>query len=101
MPIGRSVIGVPMTDPLICSFEKFAVFRSVFTAFADGSFPTGAAKVIDNLVFQNADQPGPFRTTPFKFVVGLEGREKSLLHGVFRRSIVTQSKDRVLEEIVA
>ncbi len=39
--------------------------------------------MIDYLVFQNADQPAPFRRTAAKFLVATHGGEKRFLHQIF------------------
>jgi len=42
------VIGVPMTDPLVASFEEIGVFRTFVCSLTDGSFALGLAKMIDD-----------------------------------------------------
>ncbi len=90
-----------MTLPRLGSFKELAVFRSFVRFFAEWSFTANTPEMIHDLVFQNPDKPGPFRAAPFELRVSLEGSEKSFLHGILRGSVVAQSKDGILEKIIA
>jgi hypothetical protein len=89
-----------MTNPLIGSFEEVGMFRTFTSSLTDGSFALGFPKMINDLVFEYSHQPGSFRAAPLKSLVSLQCCEKSLLHGVFGNGIVTQSKARILEQVV-
>src|SRR6185369_116385 len=101
MPFVRRVIGVPMTLPWTRSLEELPVLRAFVRFFTERSLTAGASKVIDNLMLQTPDEPGAFRSPSLEFLVSLEGREKSFLHGVFGSSIVAQPKNGILEKIIA
>src|SRR5215813_11862001 len=101
MPFIWRVIVIPMTLPRLGPFKKLAVLGTFIRFFTEGSLTHYAPKMIDDLVFQNPDEPGAFRSAPLKFFVSFECGEKSFLHGVFRGGIVAQSKNRILEKIIA
>src|ERR1041384_1823444 len=101
MPFIGRVIGVPMTLPWTRSLEELAVLGTFIRFFAERSLTSGAPKVIDNLMLQNRDEPGALRGTPLEFLVSLECREKSFLHGVFGGVIVAQSENGILEKVIA
>src|ERR1043166_2695590 len=101
MPFIWRVVVVPMTLPRLGPFKKLAMLGTFIRFFTEGSLTRCAPKMIDDFVFQNADQPGALRSAALKFFVSFECCEKSLLHGVFRGGIVAQSKNRVLEKVVA
>jgi hypothetical protein len=90
-----------MTLPVIGSLKELTVLRPIIGLFAEWSFTANTPKMIHDLVFQNSDKPGPFRAASFELPVSLEGSEKSLLHCVLRGSIVAQSKNGILEKIIA
>src|SRR6266498_4407211 len=50
MPISGRMTIVPMTLPLIRSFKKLAMFRSLIRSFTDRSFTANVPKMIDNLM---------------------------------------------------
>src|SRR4029079_4090254 len=101
MPFIWRVIVVPMTLPGPGFIKELAVLRAFVRFFAERSFPSGTPKVIDDLMFENPDQPGALRSTSLEFFVSFQRCEKSFLHGVFGGSIVAQSENRVLEKVVA
>jgi hypothetical protein len=101
MPVAGRIIGVPVAFPFISSFKELVVFRTFVNSFSDGSFAFGFAEVVDDLVLQNSDQPGSFRAAAFEFFISFQRGQKGLLHDIFRRGIVSQTKDGVLEKIVA
>src|ERR1041385_8450024 len=101
MPLIWGVIVVPMTLPRLGPFKKFAVLRTVIRFFTEWCLTHRAPKMIDDLVLQNPDEPGTLRSAPLKFFVSFECSEKSLLHSVFRGGIVPQSKNRILEKVIA
>jgi hypothetical protein len=90
-----------MTLPWPRFVEEFAVLRSFVRFFTERSLAAGAPKVVDNLVLQNSDEPRAFRSTSLEFLVSLERCEKSFLHGVFGGGIVAQSKNGILEKVIA
>jgi hypothetical protein len=71
MPLIGRAICVPMTLPSVRSFKKLAVFRTFVTFLADRSLTPKASKMIYDLMFQDSDQPGSLRTSPFKMLVCL------------------------------
>src|SRR5215213_3740641 len=101
VPFIWRVIIVPMTLPWIRSFKEFAVLGTFIRFFTEWGLTHRAPKMIDDLVFQNPNEPGALRSAPLKFFVSFECSEKSLLHGVFRGGIVAQSKNGILEKIIA
>src|ERR1044072_3333443 len=101
MPFIWRVILVPMTLPGFGAFKKLAVLRTFIRLFAERSLTRRAPEMIDDLMLQNPDEPGSLRAPSFKLFVSLECSEKSLLHGVFGGGIVTQSKNGVLEKVIA
>ncbi len=72
----------------------------VFT-FADRCFSRDPAEVIRDFVFHNPDEPRAFRATALKIFVRLDGGEKCFLNDVLGGSLIAQSKDGVLEQVVA
>jgi hypothetical protein len=101
MPFIGRVISVPVTLPGSRSFKELAVLGTFIGFFAEWSFADNPPKVIHDLVFQNSDEPGPFRAASFELLVSLEGSEKSLLHHILRGGIVTQAKNGILEKVIA
>src|ERR1044072_3904226 len=101
MPFIGRVIRVPMTLPWLRSLKELAVLRAFVRFFAERRFPASASKMIDDLMLENSDEPGSLRSASLKFFVSFQSCEKSLLHGIFGRSIVAQSENRVLEKVVA
>jgi hypothetical protein len=57
--------------------------------------------VIRYFVFHDADQPRAFRAAALKVFIGFNGGEKRFLDDVFSGGLIPQSKDGVLEEVVA
>ena len=90
-----------MPLPWIRSFKEFAVLGTFVRLFAERGLTPGTPKMIDNLMLQNSHEPGSLRTAAFELFVSLQRCEKSLLHCVFGGGIVTQSKDGILEKIIA
>src|ERR1044071_10135157 len=101
MPFIWRVIVVPMTLPRLGPFKKLAMLGTFIRFFTEWGLTHGAPKMIDDLVFQNPDEPGALRSAPLKFFVSFQCCEKSFLHGVFRGGIVAQSKNRILEKVIA
>src|SRR6185369_1106687 len=101
MPFIWRVIVIPVTFPRLGPFKKLAVLGAFIIFLTEWGFTHCAPKMIDDLVFQNPDEPGALRSAPLKFFVGFECCEKSLLHGVFRGGIVAQSKNGILEKVIA
>src|SRR5215813_1164780 len=101
MPFIWRVIVIPMTLPRLGPFKRLAVLGTFIRFFTEWSLTHRAPKMIDDLVFQNPDEPGAFRSAPLKFFVSFECCEKSLLNGVFCGGIVAQSKNRILKKVVA
>ena len=101
MPFIWRVIVIPMALPWLGPFKKLAMLGTFIRFFTEGSLPHCAPKMIDDLVLQNPDEPGALRCASLKFLVSFQCCEKSLLHGVFRGGIVTQSKNGILKKVVA
>src|SRR5690348_7690112 len=98
--IGRIIV-VPMALPRLWPFEELAVLGTFIRIFAERRLTHSAPKMIDYLMFENANEPRSLRATPFELFVGLERGEKSFLHGVFGGGIVAQTKNGVFEKVVA
>src|SRR5689334_5211751 len=67
MPFARGAVGVPMPGPLVGPLKKLSVFGTFIESLADGSFALNLPKMIDDFVFEYANQPGSLRSPPFKF----------------------------------
>src|SRR5690242_19799802 len=101
MPFVWRIVVIPMTLPRLGPFKKLAVLGTFIRFFTEWGLTRRAPKVIDDLVFQNPDEPRALRSAPLKFFVSFECSEKSLLHSVFRGGIVPQSKNGILEKVIA
>src|SRR5262247_1041313 len=61
MPFVWGVIVIPMTLPRLGPFKKLAVLGTFIRLFTEGGLTPCAPKMIDDLVFQNPDEPGALR----------------------------------------
>jgi hypothetical protein len=89
-----------MTLPGPGPVKELAVLVTFIRFFTKRSLTPCTPKMIDDLMFQNSDEPGALRSTPLKFFISLERGEKSFLHGVFGGVIVAQSKNGILEKVI-
>src|SRR5689334_21883668 len=101
MPLIWRVIVAPMTLPGIRSFKELVMIRIFVCTFAQRSFTPNAAKVVDNLMLEDPNQPRSLRAAPFKLFISFQGCEESFLHGIFRSGIVAKAENGVLEKIIA
>ncbi len=92
-----------MTGPLPRTSEQFGVFRRLIDVFAlaNWRFARHASEMIGDFVFHDADEPRAFRTASLKIFVSLDSDEKCFLNDVFGGSLIAQSEDGVLEQVVA
>jgi hypothetical protein len=90
-----------VTGPLSGGLEQLSVFKAFVFTFTDGCFSGHASEVIRYFVFHDADQPRAFRAATLKVFIGFNGGEKRFLDDVFGGGLIPQSKDGVLEEVVA
>src|ERR1041385_1887773 len=101
MPFVWRIVVIPMTLPRLGPFKKLAMLGTFIRFFTEWGLRRRAAKMIDDLVLQNPDEPRALRSAPLKFFVSFECGEKSLLHGIFGGGIVAQSKNRIFEKVIA
>ena len=101
MPVSRRMIGVPVTIPWSGPIEELTMLRTILGFLTERSLTHSASKVIDDLVFQDSDQPRSLRAAALEVFVSLQRREKSLLHRIFGSGIVSQSEYGIPEKIIA
>src|SRR5580765_8227099 len=67
----------------------------------EGGLAAGFAKMITNLVLQDANQPALLCAAPGKALPTLERSKKCFLHHVLSSRCVSQTEERKLEQIIA